>query len=486
MVCYNIEGDYYTMKKKKILNNIYKFLFIIYLLITTILLLVISIINILPKKYLLPLWIIYLFFTIIALLVIWRKKVKLKLKGCFSIIILFIIAISCLCLIYLNSTFHVLEKIQAKNYQFLNYNIVVLNTSNYKTIEDLENKIIGFYDASDENYQDIAKQLSNIIHHTKKEYNDYLNACKSLLSGDIKALLISDFDLSMVEQEIYDFESQIKIIKSFSIKVNVTIESKKVNITEEPFNIYISGIDIYGDIASISRSDVNMVVSVNPTTNKILFISIPRDYYVQLYNTNGYKDKLTHAGLYGIDTSIKTIENLLDININYYIRVNFTTLVKLVDAIDGIDVYSEYSFKTISGYSFIKGINHMDGNEALAFSRERKAFANGDRQRGENQQRVIEAILDKTLSSKTLIMKYTKILNSLSASFQTNINSDEIYELVNKQIDQMPKWGFESYSLDGFDSFNYTYSYKGKKLYVMEPDQETIEEAKIKIQNIFN
>ena len=259
---------------------------------------------------------------------------------------------------------------------------------------------------------------------------------------------------------------------------------KEVDVTKEPFNIYISGNDIYGNIASVSRSDVNIIATVNPNTHKILLTSIPRDFYVQLHGTSGYKDKLTHAGVYGIDMSVKTIEDLLDIDINYYMRVNFTSLIKVVDAIGGVDVVSDYSFRATTGDRFVKGTNHLNGKKALAFSRERKAFSDGDRQRGKNQQKVLTAILNKMLSSTTLITKYTDILDSLGGSFQTNMPASKIYNLVNMQLDKMPSWTFESYNLDGKGSSSYTYTYPHQKLYVMEPDVNTVNEAKAKIDMI--
>jgi LCP family protein required for cell wall assembly len=283
-----------------------------------------------------------------------------------------------------------------------------------------------------------------------------------------------------------DFATKTKIIETISLKVSNEVETKEVNVSKEAFNVYISGIDIFGDISLVSRSDVNMIMTVNPNTHQILLTSIPRDYYVQLHNTTGYKDKLTHAGIYGVDMSVKTIEDLLDININYYARVNFTTLISLVDAIDGIDIYSNQSFVAQDGTTFKKGMNHLNGTKALSFARERHAFKDGDRQRGKNQQAVITAIIDKVMSSRTLVTKYTTILETLGKSFQTNIDTSKIYELVNMQLDKMPNWEIDSISLDGTDSSNYTYSYKLQKLYVMEPNMDTVRAARDQINAITN
>jgi LCP family protein required for cell wall assembly len=230
-----------------------------------------------------------------------------------------------------------------------------------------------------------------------------------------------------------------------------------------------------------------MIVTVNPKTHDILLTSIPRDYYVQLHGTTGLKDKLTHAGIYGVDMSVSTLEDLFDIDINYYVRVNFTTLIQVVDTIDGIDVESDKSFTAYTDNSVYvkKGSNHFNGKQALAYSRERYAYQEGDRHRVQNQQDVITAIMNKMLSSKTLITKYNSILNTLDGSFQTNMKTSSLTSLIKKQIDTMPSWNITSQSVNGTDSSNVTYSYPGQKLYVMVPDMSTVESAKTKITEVY-
>ena len=473
-------------KSKKIINALGMFLSIIYLLITVFIFGIIIYIKVMPIKYIVPLILVYLIISIIIIILAFNKRIKKVFKIINIIFISFVILISSFGLYYLNSTLNLMDKIKAKDYQLVNYYVIVLKDSNINEIEGLKNKTIGLYDTDDKKYNEAFEKINGLTYFNTKHYDDYLTSADALLEKEIDSMLISNIDLIFIEHEIEEFEESIKIIHTDAVKIENETVVKEVNVTEEPFNIYISGIDVYGDISSVSRSDVNIVASINPRTNQILLTSIPRDYYVPLHDITGYKDKLTHAGLYGVYMSVRTIEDLLDIDINYYVRVNFTTLINLVDAIGGIDVYSDYSFKSKAGYYFSKGINHMNGKQALAFSRERKAFVDGDRQRGKNQQKVIEAILKKTLSSKTLIMKYTDIINSLSNSFETNISSNQIYKLVNMQLDKMPNWQISNYSLDGTDSYNYTYSYKNSKLYVMEPNMKTVDEAKEKIQNIFN
>ena len=228
--------------------------------------------------------------------------------------------------------------------------------------------------------------------------------------------------------------------------------------------------DEYGSISSISRSDVNIVVTVNPKTRQILLTSIPRDYYVQLHNTTGYKDKLTHAGLYGIESSVNTIEDLLDTEINYYIKVNFTSLVKIIDGMGGVEVYSEYDFTSRDNFHYSKGYNKVNGEEALSFARERKAFSAGDNQRGKNQQALLEAMIRKCTNT-SIIYKYNSLLNSINGSFMTNMSSKRITSLVKMQLSDMKPWTITSNNLTGSDGSAYTYSYSTQKLYVMLPNE---------------
>ena len=226
-------------------------------------------------------------------------------------------------------------------------------------------------------------------------------------------------------------------------------------------------------------------MNVNPKTHKILMINIPRDYYVELDGVNK-KDKLTHAGIYGVEMSMKTLEKLLDIEINYYVKVNYNALIKLVDALDGVEVYSKYNFSSYEyHFRFKEGYNHVNGKQALDFVRTRKAFLEGDRQRGENQQAMISAIIKKA-SSSAILVKYDDILKSVEGNFATNITTDKIMSLVKMQLDSMPNWEIESLSLNGQDSYDYTYTYPSQELYVMIPDQDTILNAQGILKNNMN
>ena len=292
-------------------------------------------------------------------------------------------------------------------------------------------------------------------------------------------MLIENSMLAMINESDADFQDQYKVIYDFSIDVETEDIAHEVDITKDSFNIYISGIDTYGSVSSVSRSDVNMIITVNPNTHKVLITSIPRDYYVTLAGKNA-KDKLTHAGIYGIETSVATLEDLLDIKINYYVKVNFTSLIDIVNALGGVNVYSKYSFTSQDGYYYKEGYNAVDGKKALSFVRERKSFNEGDRTRVENQAAMIEALINKAISP-SIITKYTSLLNALDGSFVTNLDFNDITEFIKMQIADMPNWEIENISLNGTDGYNYTYSYGGTKLYVMVPDNETEINASNKI-----
>ena len=396
--------------------------------------------------------------------------------------------------IYFNVTFGFLNNITSKNYKIENYIVVVNKDSSSEKIEDLKNKKISYVNSEMYKMDKAIETLKKKISFESIVEEDYDLMLKKLYEENIDAIVLEqsykDILVESSSEEdnnsLYNtFNDKTKIIYTFEIKIEETKEEEQnVNVVGEPFNIYISGIDTYGKISSVSRSDVNIVATVNPKTKQVLLTTIPRDYYVQLNGTTGYKDKLTHAGVYGVDKSLKTIEDLLDIKINYYVKVNFTSLIKMVDAVNGIDVYSKYSFKG-EKYTFKAGYNHMNGEQALEFSRTRKTLAGGDRARGENQEAVIAALIDK-VCSKTIITNYISILDSLDDSFVTNMEESKITDLIKMQLNDMSKWNVTSISLDGTNGYDYTYSYKNQKLYVMIPIESTITSAKSKIKAVFD
>jgi len=391
------------------------------------------------------------------------------------------------CIIYLFNTIGFLKKIGSKDYKTQNYSVVVLSNSKYEKLKDIKNEDVGILSTKEtEGLADAVAYLNKKIDVTYKEKEDIGELEKNLLNKKLSVILLENTYLEIAKEENEEFASKIKVIYTFSIDIATKDLAKDVDVTKESFNIFIAGIDTYGKISSVSRSDVNMLVTVNPNTNKILLTSIPRDYYVYLHGITSYKDKITHAGIHGIDMSVKTVEDLLDCDINYYFKVNFSSLVDIVDAIDGVEVQSPYRFTTFDyKYTFKKGYNKLNGEKALYFVRERKAFKGGDRTRNENQQLVLSAIINKVLSPK-LITKYNSILKSVEDSFVTNLNDEKITSLIKKQIKENDKWTIESITLNGKDAFDYTYSYKGAKSYVMVPDEDSVNDAIKKIDEVLN
>ncbi len=262
-------------------------------------------------------------------------------------------------------------------------------------------------------------------------------------------------------------------------------------ITKEPFVVYLSGVDNRGELTDKARSDVNILAVVNPKTKRVALVNTPRDYYVDLAGTDS-KDKLTHAGLYGVETSMATLGNLYGVNVEHYIRINFAGFINIIDAIGGVDVYSDQAFTSVGspGYydptTFAEGWNHLDGKSALAFARERHAFASGDIQRGINQMKVIDAMVNK-LKSPALLMSFSKLMDAAADCFVTSLSQDQITALVRMQLSDLASWDIQSCSVTGTSGkSSKCYSAKGQSLYVMKPDENSVNEAKALIASVLD
>lgn len=286
--------------------------------------------------------------------------------------------------------------------------------------------------------------------------------------------------LSIILASVFTTMAARSASNVLSSATSLSTTSTNTNI-KKPYVIYISGIDTYGDIATTSRSDVNILAVVNPANKKVLLVTTPRDYYVQLNGTTGVKDKLTHAGIYGVDKSKATLEDLYGTKVDYTVRINFSSLLKLVDAVSGVDVNSDVAFSA-GGYSFVQGVNHLDAKQALAYARERHSFSDGDRQRGKDQQKVIEALISK-LSQPQMALKLPAILSATNGTFQTNASRNEINAIIQQQLSSAGGWSTESISVDGSGSNAPTYSMGSQLLYVMIPDFATVEAAKARINS---
>lgn len=379
--------------------------------------------------------------------------------------------------------------------------VIVMNDSSYDKLKDIDGEDVGTLKSIDTNgtkksLEDISSQ--NVTVNTTK-FSSIQNEVAALYSGEVDAIVLNEIYRSSVTEidDYKDFSSKTRVLYTteFYAEKTENVAKSVDNITSQPFSVLISGSDSRGSLSEVARSDVNMVVTVNPTTGLILLTSIPRDYYVTTvcdatYGCqNGAMDKLTHTGIHGIETTQSTIENLLGIEINYTLRVNFSSVVGLVDALGGIDVtvdpgYAVSSFYTNHDYGVTEGVNHLNGEAALAYSRERYAYQEGDRQRVKNQQQVLMAIIEKAISPSMLV-NYTSFMQALSGSFETNMSQNEIKTLVQYQLSDNPSWTFIQYSLDGTGSTEMC-AELGDAAYVMIPDQNTVEIGKEKINAVLN
>ncbi|MGD9663313.1 MAG: LCP family protein, partial [Porticoccaceae bacterium] len=316
--------------------------------------------------------------------------------------------------------------------------------------------------------------------HTKAKAEEYptTTAVMADLEADtLDTAVLNSANTQLAEDSDTDFTNRFEVIATFTIKVKRTTASAQAPAdTSKPFAVYISGIDTYGAISTVSRSDVNILAIVNPQTHQLLLVNTPRDYYVQLHGTTGAKDKLTHAGIYGVDMSRQTLADLYGIEIPYYLRVNFSSLTTIVDAVGGVNVYSDKDFK-----SFHTGYNQLNGKQALEFSRERYSFSEGDRQRGRNQQRVIEAIVAK-MSTPGALVNYQSVLGSVQGALQTNLPPSFITGLAKQQIGNPKSWSTQSISVDGTGSTGPTYSMGAQPLYIMIPDEASLNQARATIK----
>ena len=374
------------------------------------------------------------------------------------------------------------NKMFGDNKEEITYSVIVLKSSSYKKLSDLNGRTIGVQpnvDTANQNY--VLKEIQKQATVSPTEYLNYQAVAEALESHSVECILLNEAFRTALAEYDSDFSENTRVIWKKTLKQNITTNDKSTN-AAGTFIVYISGIDVYGTAATVSRSDVNMIVTVNTNTHKILLTSIPRDYYVPLANS-GKEDKLTHSGLFGVENTVKTVENFMDIDIDYYARVNFSTLTTVVDAIGGIDVYSD---KDLPQLGIKEGTNHMDGKKALSFARERHSYESGDRHRTQNQQDVLTAIIKKVLSP-AILTNYNSILSAVSDSFTTNMPADKIKELVSDQLNTNSSWQFSSKFLEGTGTMmKGGYMMPNTKLYYMLPNDKSVSENKQAIQSTLN
>jgi LCP family protein required for cell wall assembly len=362
------------------------------------------------------------------------------------------------------------------------YSVIALSEHD-ASLESLNRKAIGEL-VNDPNKEAIEERLQAEFKNTFANCSDPTQLATELIAGRFDAAVLDSNLYAAYEEGDPEFFESTQVIYTFDIETAMAVPEPAPTI--EPgraFVVFISGIDTAGPISRVSRSDVNILMAVNPTTGRILLVNTPRDYYVQLHGKTGTKDKLTHAGIYGVQMSIDTLQDLYEVPIDYYARVNFSSLVKMVDLVGGIDLYNAETFKSIheGGMVFQEGDLHLNGRAALAFSRERYAFASGDRQRGKNQQLVIAALIAKA-SQRENLLRYNDLLEAISDALEMTVPQDQVTNLVKQTLQGGTSWQVESVSVDGKGASEPTYSMGSMRLYVMVPDQATVDAARAKLE----
>lgn len=471
----------------KILGYVFFCVYTVFAVVLSVLLIKLPI---LPLKYFLPIILVLIILEIVFLIFIIKKSTKNYTRiFCIIFELIFSAAIG-FAIFYFGSTINFFDAIKPHEYQIEEYYIIVQKESSFDTIDDLENRTIATYDDYSENYHDALQELEKKTPIDIKSYENLSSAISTLTTSEVDSCFIKSALAKIASELFTNFDlDNYRIIDTIQIKFRVDSPiGKDFDITKDSVNILISGIDTYGNISTVSNSDVNIVVTINPRTHTILLTTIPRDYEVQLHGTTGIKDKLTHAGIYGINMSIQTIEDLLDIEIDYYIRINFDSTIKLIDAIGGVDVTPDATFyRPKYNCQFKEGVTiHLDGYCALTYARERKVYGLGDLHRIQNQQDIITAVVNKLTSSKTLLTNYTNILASLSDSIETNIPSEQFYRLINLQLDSMPSWNLERNTVNGTEIHVPTYTIPDQILFVFQQDPESIAAASAKIHEVKN
>lgn len=421
---------------------------------------------------------------LISLVLIIRKKGKIVV----TVLLVIFSIIAAISLFAFKSLIDVADNMnESASYSEIEMSVVVPADSSISDVTELSS-VQAPTNADGSNIDALISQIKSDkgIDLATETVDSYQAAYENLINGSSQAMVLNSAYSSLLELSYDDYESNLKTIYTYKIKKSVSSEAKSSD--ANVFNIYISGIDTYGSISTVSRSDVNIILTVNMNTHKILMTTTPRDSYVQIPDGGADQyDKLTHAGIYGVETSEKTLENLYGIDIDYYARINFTSFVSLIDAIGGVTVYNDQAFTSLHGnYNFEVGnINLSSGEEALGFVRERYSLTNGDYDRGNNQLKVIQAIINK-LTSFSSISNYSTIISTLQDSVQTDMSLDTMMSLANTQLDSGKKFTITSQEVTGTGSTGELTSYAmpTASLYMIQLDDASVASASQAIKDV--
>lgn len=450
--------------------------------------------NVLPSKFLFPLTIgvVVLDAIFILLLIYFSKNVVSKIIC--IVLTLFICVTSCMGGYYISKTQNVLSNItnvakHAKN----TVSVIVKESSSIKNKSQLNGVSVGSLRLNEQGSKKVLKELSSegiVLNQT--EYDSMTALLEAFYNGEVDSIIINESSRSQIlDMEAYsNFDSNTRVVYQTSYKVKNNDSASAVSdITSKPFNVLISGSDTRGGFDENGRSDVIMIATVNPKTHTILLTSVPRDFYVTTACDagdgcmQGALDKITHTGIHGTNTTKRTVEQLLGIEINYTFKVGFDTVTKLVDTLGGVDVTVAPGYAVHNEYINVKeGVNHLYGEEALEYARERYAYAEGDRQRTKNQQQVLMGIV-KEATKPSVITNYAAILDTMANTFSTTMSNDEITDLIKYQLNNNPTWKMEQYMVDGTGD-TLMCAELGDAASVMVPDQSTVKMAKDKINAV--
>lgn len=442
------------------------------------------IMDLLPMIYVV-LYVLVMLLLFILTLLLSKKKWGRTIMCVISILVSIVLIYGVVALGKVHST---LEEVTSKGDEVKTEMVIlVLVDSKAENMTDLSQFLVAYTQTED--MQKVAPIMDEINESVGgevsfHEFADVFEMVDAFYSKTINAVIMNRAYIDVIsDTEGYeDFSEETKIIYSYEVIDYINLVDEKESNLDQ-FVVYISGIDVWGHVSVKSRSDVNILAVVNTNTKQIQLINTPRDYYVEMPISDGVKDKLTHAGIYGVDNSIGALESLYGIKIDYYVRMNFSGYEKIIDSLGGIDVYSEYDFTVEPIKHYVKGMNHLTGLEALAFARERHSFATGDVQRGKNQMAVITAMVDELMSPE-LLYNYVDVLEALEDCFQTNMTSENIYTLIKQQLVNPGEWSIETYSVTGTGGSEVTYSSPNSKCYVMLPNEDDIQIAKEKISAV--
>lgn len=441
---------------------------------------VVVLIDLLPVRYLAMVALILFFLWCITFTTQMARKKKGTLGKLFSLLMVCVIAVGTY---YVGKTNNILATITGGSYRVDKMVVAVRADDSAEAIEDAMDYSFGVqFEQGADNMQAAVNDIQDVLGEeiSAVECDSVQDQAEALIDGEVDAIIYNAAYTELMDGAVADYSDNVRIIYETSIRVELSFNNSADNtLTKEPFTVYISGIDVYGDVTETSRSDVNIIAVVNPTTHQILLVTTPRDYYVEIPGiSRGQKDKLTHAGIYGIEASMATLSQLYETDINYYVRLNFTSLIDIVDILGGVDVYSELEFTTGKESGCIvdveEGYNHFNGEQALAFSRERHNLADGDNQRGKNQQAVITAMIKKMLSP-TMLLKANGILNQVGKDVEMNVSQDQFTSLVRYQLNTNAKWTIKSVAAEGTGTQDYCFS-ADIPLYVTVPDPTSVNE----------